>query len=109
MDSDIIMLLNEGSPETVLSAVAERVRERRLEKNLTQLELSSRSDIPISTYRKFERTGEISLKNLIKIAFALDMGTEFSSLFTKRAYSSLDEVIRVKDSKQRKRASRYEK
>jgi transcriptional regulator with XRE-family HTH domain len=73
--------------------VATRVKSRRLELNLTQNGLASRADVNIETYRKFERTGEISLHNLVKLAFALNALNEFDSLFSQTRYQSIDELL----------------
>lgn len=73
--------------------IARRVRQRRLELNLTQAALSLRADIKLPTYRKFERTGLISLGALLRIAFALDALDEFGRLFTRRQYATFEEAV----------------
>ena len=40
-----------------------------------------------------EQTGEISLTSLVKIAFALGCQEDFEELFSKKGYSSIQEVI----------------
>lgn len=81
------------TPTSIIEKIAERVKERRLELNLTQKALSKRSGIPFSTYRRFERTGEISLRSLSQLAIVLDAVEEFEMLFTKRQYTSIEEVV----------------
>lgn len=81
------------SPNDVSNGIAKRVRERRKEKKLTQVQLSKRSDVSLGSVKRFERTGEISLSSLIKIAFALGMEEDFEHLFTRKGYSSIQEVI----------------
>lgn len=81
------------SPNDVSKGIAKRVRERRKEKKLTQVQLSKRSDVSLGSVKRFERTGEISLSSLIKIAFALGMEEDFEHLFTRKGYSSIQEVI----------------
>lgn len=73
--------------------IAGRVRARRKEQNITQEQLSVKSDVSFGSVKRFERTGEISLSSLIKIAFALGMESDFDSLFTRKGYSSIQEVI----------------
>ena len=92
LNNKIISLELPSLPEIAIS-IASKVKERRLEKNLTQEGLARRADIKLPTYRKFEHTGEISLKGLLKIAFALDMLADFENLFSQRQYSSIEEVI----------------
>lgn len=81
------------TPDEVALDVACKVKARRLELNLTQEGLCKRAGLKLPTYRKFERTGAISFKGLLKIAFVFDAFDEFEALFTKRQYASIDEVI----------------
>lgn len=85
--------------------IAGKVKQRRLERNLTQAGLASRADIPLPTYRLFERTGKISLQNLLKLAFALNCLDDFNALFQQRQWQSLDEMLENKNMK-RKRGTR---
>ena len=48
--------------------IAENVRERRLQMDLTQEGLAERSGVPLSTLRKFEQKGNISLESFLKSA-----------------------------------------
>lgn len=81
------------SPNDVSKEIAKRVRERRKEKKLTQVQLSKRADVSLGSLKRFERTGEISLSSLIKLAFALGKEDDFDSLFARKGYSSIQEVI----------------
>lgn len=81
------------SPGDVSENIAKRVRERRKEKKWSQVELSRRSDVSLGSLKRFERTGEISLSSLIKISFALGCQDDFDSLFAKKGYASIQEVI----------------
>jgi transcriptional regulator with XRE-family HTH domain len=82
-----------NSPNEVATQLATRVKARRLELNLTQEGLATRSGIKFATYRRFEQTGEISLRGLIQIAFALNTLSEFDNLFAQKQYQSLDDVL----------------
>ncbi len=73
--------------------MAARVKARRLELNLTQEGLAARAGIKFATYRRFEQTGEISLKGLLRIGFVLNALAEFDALFAQKQYRSLDEVL----------------
>lgn len=81
------------SPGDVNRDVATRVRERRKEKKLSQAQLSECSNVSLGSVKRFEQTGEISLTSLIKIAFALGCEDDFEALFSKKGYSSIQEVI----------------
>ncbi|MDO5575184.1 MAG: helix-turn-helix transcriptional regulator [bacterium] len=81
------------SPNQINKDIALRIKKRRKEKNLTQAQLSKRSDVSLGSIKRFETTGEVSLTSLIKIAFALGLEADFDSLFSKKGYSSIQEVI----------------
>ena len=53
--------------------IAERVKLRRLEKGWTQNMLATKSGVSLASYRRFESSGEMSLRSLVMLAFALDM------------------------------------
>ena len=81
--------------------LASRTKKRRKELHLTQNQLASKSGMSLGSYKRFEQTGQISLGSLINIAIALDCENEFDTLFAKRQYRSIDEVIA--DAKQSKK------
>ncbi|MGP1622921.1 helix-turn-helix domain-containing protein [Bacteroides heparinolyticus] len=88
-----IIAVNFSTPDEVALQMAARVKARRLELNLTQEGLAARAGIKFATYRRFEQTGEISLKGLLRIGFALNALAEFDALFAQKQYRSLDEVL----------------
>ncbi len=90
---DKIISVIENNPQTVAMAIATRVKERRLEMNLTQDGLALRAGLKLPTYRSFERTGAISLRGLLQIAFALNMLQDFDQLFARKQYQSIDELL----------------
>lgn len=81
------------SPDQINIDLANRVRTRRKEQKISQMELSKRSDVSLGSIKRFETIGEISLSSLIKIALALGYEDDFELLFAKRGYSSIQEVI----------------
>lgn len=81
------------SPNEISMDIAARMRARRKERKLSQIQLSERADVSLGSLKRFERTGEISLSSLIKLAFALGCENDFDSLFAKKGYSSIQEVI----------------
>jgi transcriptional regulator with XRE-family HTH domain len=92
LNSNIIQI-NANTAKDICLSVAGRVKSRRLELNLTQHGLAARAGVNIETYRKFERTGEISFPNIVKLAMALDMATDFDALFSQQQYQNLDELL----------------
>jgi transcriptional regulator with XRE-family HTH domain len=103
---DNIITFISDSRDDVMYSIARRVKERRLEKNLTQKDLASRSGLSFGTYRRFEVKGEISLRGLVMIASTLEMTNDFETLFSTRSYSSMSELLNHKKIKQRKRGRR---
>jgi len=104
---DINTIIN-SSPDSILKGIAARVKERRLERNLTQKAFAKRAGVGYDVYRKFENTGEITLRNLILCAISLDSLDSFEELFTKKSYQSIDELLKTQEAKKRKRGSRNE-
>lgn len=97
--------INAESYVDICTAISLRVKLRRLELNLTQMGLAKRAGVNIETYRKFERTTEISLSNLLKIAIAINMTSDFEALFAQQQYQSLNELLQS-DNIRRKRGKR---
>lgn len=86
------------TPKDVNNDIVKRMRARRKEQKLTQAELtqaelSRRAGVSLGSLKRFEQTGNISLDSLIKIAFVLNCQEDFESLFAKKGYSSIQEVI----------------
>lgn len=104
---DNILSFDTISPEGKAKALAERAKARRLEMNLTQEGLSARSGVPLATYRRFERTGKISLDGLLHVAYALDALGDFDQVFAAHKYASLDEAL-ASNQKNRKRGKHNE-
>ena len=104
---DNILSFDNNSLEGKAEALATRAKTRRLEMNLTQEGLSVRAGIPLATYRRFERTGKISLEGLLHVAYALDALDDFDTLFSAPRYASLDEAL-IAAHNTRKRGKRNE-
>jgi len=102
---DIDAIIN-ASSDSVIKGIAGRVKERRLERNLTQKAFAKRTGVGYDAYRKFENTGEITLRNLVLCAIALDDVDGFNELFVKKSYQSIDELLKTQKAKKRIRGSR---
>jgi transcriptional regulator with XRE-family HTH domain len=107
IDIDNILSVNNITAEKLSLQVADNVKQRRLEMNLTQAGLAARSGVNINTYRRFESSGEIAFLNLIRIASALEMTDDINRLFSQKKYRSIDEVV-SSEKKERKRGKRNE-
>lgn len=79
--------------------LSERVRARRREAKISQMELAGRSGVSLGSVKRFERTGEISLTSLLRIAVVLGYESDFDELFARTNYQSLDEVINARNAR----------
>lgn len=106
MSNNILSVVRNKNVSTseLMKVVAGNVRAMRLRRNISQKDFASKVGIALPTYRRFETTGEISLHKLVEIAKFFDVARDIKNLFTKREYSSIEEVIKEKNN--RKRASK---
>lgn len=91
------------SQQEVIQDIALRAKDMRLKQNLTQEGLALRSGVSLGSIKRFERTGEISLKSLVDIALALGCMDNFEDLFANNALKG--SLFDIKDEKKRKRGS----
>ena len=82
-----------SSPRDVAIELADRVKRRRLEANLTQEGLAARAQVSLGTLKLFERTGKASVEFLIMIAFALGAEKEFDQLFPEKTTRSIEDIV----------------
>ncbi len=68
------------TPAELLRELGQRAKTLRLAQNLTQGGVASRAGISIGTLKRFERTGEIQLNHLLRIALVLGRLEEFNAL-----------------------------
>ena len=73
--------------------LAQRVRNIRRRRKISQEELSRMSGVSYGSVKRFEATVKISLLSLTKLAMALDMADELRELFTQVPYRNIQEVI----------------
>lgn len=88
-----MMAFNMSSPADVMRDLAHRAKRRRIDSNLTQREVASKSGISYSSLRIFEDTGKASLETVVRIAFVLGVEAEFGELFPLRAPRTIDDII----------------
>ena len=106
--NDNILSLIDKTPNLIMSGIAQRVKQRRLEKGWTQKMLAAKAGLSLPSYRRFESSGEISMRSLVMLAFALDMTDEFETLFSSKTYQSIDDIVKSEQTKQRKRGHKNE-
>lgn len=66
--------------------LAQRVRNIRKRRSISQEKLASMSGVSYGSIKRFEMTGKISLLSLTKIAMALDIAGELRDIFTNVPY-----------------------
>jgi transcriptional regulator with XRE-family HTH domain len=82
------------TPSEIDMALAQRLKRIGKIRKLTQKELAARCNVSYGALKKFEQSGEISLKSLTKIAMELGVVEELRRLFSQPQYSSIEEVLR---------------
>ena len=70
------------TPEEIDLALARRLTSIRKRRNLSQQQLSEKSNVSFGSIKRFETSGQISLISLTKLAVALDCVDEVKNLFT---------------------------
>lgn len=98
--TDMNLLANFSSPDAIQRKIASQFQARRLMQNLTQEALSKKSGVSLGTIRRFEQTGDISMKHLVLLAMYLNIVQEMEGLFKVQ----LIQDLYVKTPKLRKRA-----
>lgn len=78
---------------SIRNRIRDRVKSKRKAMKLSQEELAKRSGVSFGSVKRFESTSEISLTSLLKIAIVLESEDDFDSLFARKNYQSLQEVI----------------
>ena len=73
--------------------LAQRVRNIRKRRSISQEKLASMSGVSYGSVKRFESTGQISLLSLTKIAMALDIADELRNIFSQVPFRDIKEVI----------------
>ncbi len=89
---DFVFNFEEVTPQEINKKIAERIRLIRKRRKLSQERLSEKSGVSLGSVKRFERTGEISLFSLTKIAIALDLEQGLKDLFKDVPLLSLEEI-----------------
>lgn len=75
--------------------IAKRFIAIRKSKKVSQQRLSILSQVSYASIRRFEKTGDISLSSLVKLALALQLYDDLDNLFSNhQKYKSIEEIIR---------------
>ncbi|MEM7243163.1 MAG: helix-turn-helix transcriptional regulator [Pseudomonadota bacterium] len=96
------------TPKQAQRSLAENSRAKRLQMDLTQQGLADRAGVSVSTLRKFEKTGEISLGSFLKLQMVLG-GLDQVVAATQPdmdRFTSIDDVLKEPEKAQKQRGSR---
>lgn len=90
---DLLSLL---TPTDTQEQLAECVQRKRKQKKWSRLALAERSSVPASTIKKFETTGQISLRQFILLWQSVDRLDALVALAKEEPAipSSIDEVLK---------------
>ena len=94
------------NPDEIAKEMANDLRQRRIEKNLTREQVADKSGAAVSNITRFEQKGLISLKNLIGIAIALEYTSEIKNVFSPPKYSTMEPMQQTKRNATTKKAYR---
>ena len=86
------MSINIQSSSDLQRKLAAKAKARRLAENLSRRTLANKSGVSQASIKRFETSGEVSLSNLLNIAFALNCTKEFDVLFDPKAPDSIAEL-----------------
>jgi len=86
------------TPEDTAKELAKKIRDLRLGKNWKQSTLAERSGVSLASLRRFERTGQASVQNMLKLCFALGRLDEFDLLLEPARASTIDELVPTRTS-----------
>jgi len=101
-----IMMLDKMSPAAIAEQLGDRLKQARLNSDLSQAELASRTGLNRRTILNAEK-GNVQLKNLIAIIVSLDMADHLNLFLPVQEISPL-QLAKLKG-KKRQRASRSKK
>jgi transcriptional regulator with XRE-family HTH domain len=107
-DTNNILSLLEGftldNPDDISRSMADDLRKRRIEKNITREQLAEQSGVVVSNIVRFEQKGLISLRNLISLAMALGYTSELKNVFSQPKYSTMEELTQIRKNSNKKKA-----
>jgi transcriptional regulator with XRE-family HTH domain len=104
---DNTLSFDDWLPVEAKQELAKKAKEARLARSWKRETLAERTGIPVPTIKRYETTGEISLHQFLKIVFVLGDLNKLKTVFDSEApfYASLEDIIKEKPKKTRKRGS----
>lgn len=99
MNTDFKFLFKSATPQEINIEIANRIRAIRRRRKISQEKLSEQSGVSLGSVKRFERSGDISLLSLSKIAIALGIEKELQNLFVSVPFQSIEEIKNAEDNK----------
>ncbi len=81
------------TPQEILKSIGQNVKKRRKELGYTQQDMAKKAGVKLPTYRRFEQTGNISLKSLVWIAISLGFSKDMENLFSEKRYKRVEDIL----------------
>lgn len=86
---DIGDFVSTHTEKSIIDDLKERFKARRKDCKLSQKTLAQSSGVSYASIRRFEQTGEISLRSLVKLANAIGCLSDFEELFKHEIITSI--------------------
>jgi len=96
--------INISTPSSIIDEIKSKYKQRRLELNLTQEGLSSKSGVSLGSLKRFETSGQIAFESLLKLSLVLECLEDFKQILTpkKQIISSIEELLEQKASSKKR-------
>jgi transcriptional regulator with XRE-family HTH domain len=94
------------SSAELIQLLAERVKERRLERGLSRQALSDLSGVPAPTIARFEQHYAISMRQYVDLVAALGYTDQLQEVMREPRYKTIEELEAIRRNKNRKRGRR---
>jgi transcriptional regulator with XRE-family HTH domain len=85
-------MLHLYTEQEMLSRLSTMIERERIAQNVTQKELAELSGIPLPTYRSFLKNGKLSVENMFKLLFVLELDEKSEYLVKQRELKTLEEI-----------------
>lgn len=96
--------LTSDTPQNISRQIADDFRARRVEKNISRRQMAEISGVPYANITRFEKTGLISLDNLVKLALRMGYNAEIKSIFAEPKFSTMAELEQIQRNSNKKKA-----
>ncbi|MEA2017543.1 MAG: helix-turn-helix transcriptional regulator [Campylobacterota bacterium] len=102
-----MITINITTPDSIIEQLKIKLKQMRLSMNLTQDGLAKRSGVSLGSLKRFESSGNISLKSLLKLSLVLECLDDFQNIANpkKEVINSLDDILNTKVKSTKKRGT----